>query len=799
MQSNIKSFLRIFKSNGRYSFVSMSSLVLGLISFVYIFIYVSTEFTYDNEHKNKDRIYRLGLNVITQNGTEKFPFSSMPLGPTIKEDIPAIENYVRFCRPGGHNFIKKNDDPNYQKIDNIYLVDSSIFKVFTNKFISGNPATALHNPSSIVLTESISNKMQVKLGDVIVVPGRDDREVLCTVTGIIEDLKENSFLKYQVLVSLSTYSLLHGQEYFDHIKATHKRPAAYTYVMFKHEVNDDEIHSYFDSYLQNYMNDQPERMTFDINYCKLADLHFSEGFSEDFPKGNYTSVVILSILGLLVLIVSCINYINIEIAISTKRFKEIAIRKIHGIHKGQIRTEFLIYSIFFTFLSVLISLILVGLLSDFYTGFTGKEFSWELILNYKFILFVLILSLVIGLLSGSYISLYLSRVNPLVALKKSKPSQIKDTLGKILLLIQLIICLGAVSSTVIISHQIDYMMNKDLGYNPNNTLSIIVHEDEVVNKYKLIKDELKKEDYIENVSIASQSIDSEDGQWEIFLKQENNLSPYLLFGSIVDANYIDLNGIQIIKGRNFDKNRKSDELSCIINETMVKKLGWGNDVLDKEIYQRSDGSQPLKVIGVVKDFHFENLNNTIAPFIFMRGEDQRYLNVRYKKGYESVALEKTQQKLTEYGAILPPEISFIDENIKGKYKEENDFRRLFRLFTIIVIFISIIGIIGLTSYKVQRQMRDVAIKKVLGASLYHIFASYIFRIVKLFGISILIGLPLVYYFLNNWLTNYANRIDISVLHLLLSALLILFVIIFATAISLSSIIYLDPVKLLRDE
>lgn len=799
MQLNIKSFLRILKSNGRYSFVSMSSLVLGLICFIYIFIYVSTEFTYDHEQKNKERIYRLGLDVITQNGCEKFPFSSMPFGPTIKQDIPAIENYVRFCRHGGHNFIKKNGDPNYQKIENLYLVDSSMFKVFTHKFISGSPATALQNPGSIILTESISKKMQVKLGDLIIVPGRDDREVLCTVTGIIEDQKENTFLKYQVLVSQSTYPLLQGQEYTDYIKATHKRPAAYTFVLFKQKLTDDEIHSYFDSYLQNYMNNQPERMTFDINYCKLTDLHFSEGFSEDFPKGNYTSVVILGILGFLVLVVSCINYINIEIAISTKRFKEIAIRKIHGIHKGQIRSEFLLYSIFFTFLSVLISLFLVGFLADFYTGFTGKEFSWDLIFNYKFILFIIILTILIGLSSGSYTSLYLSRVNPLVALKKSKPSQVKDTLWKVLLLIQLIICFGAVSSTIIISNQFDYLMNKDLGYNPNNTLSILVHEDEVISKYKLIKDELEKEDCIENVSIASQSMDSEDGKWEFFIKEENNLKSYLLFGSIVDEDYIDLNGIQIIKGRNFDKNLKTDESSCIINETMVKKLGWGNDVLNKEIYQHSDGKNPLKVIGVVKDFHFENLNNKIAPFIFMRGEGQRYLNVKYKKEDESTALKKVQQKLTEYGAVLPPEISFVNENIKRKYKGENDFRILFRIFTIIAIFISIIGIIGLTSYKAQRQMRDVAIKKVIGASLYHLFASYIFRIVRLFGIAILIGLPLVYYFLSNWLNNYAYRIDISFLHLFSGALLIFFVIIFATGLSLSGIIYIDPVKLLKDE
>jgi putative ABC transport system permease protein len=799
MSINVKSFFRIIKNNGWYSLISLSSLVLGLICFVYIFLYVSSEFTFDNQHKNKDRIYRLGLNVITPNGIQKFPFASMPFGPTIKQDVPLIENYVRFCRNGGNNFLKKNDDPNYYKVDNIYLVDSTIFNVFTHKFIHGDPATALQNPSSIVLTESISKKMQVQLGDVIVVSGRDDRKVSCTVTGIIEDQKENTFHKYQALVSINTYPLLHGQEYFDYIRTNHKRPASYTYVMFKHGVDDDEIQASLDSYLQNYMNNESGRMTFDVNVYKLTDLHFSEGFSEDFPKGNYSSVIILGILGVLVLIISCINYINIEIAISTKRFKEIAVRKIHGIHKSQIRSEFLLYSIFFTFISVLISLIFVGFLSEFYTEFTGKEFSWELIFNIKFILFIIVLSIFIGLLSGSYTSFYLSKIDPLIALKKSKPLQIKDTLGKVLLLTQLTICVGAVSSTVIISHQFDYIMKKDLGFNPNNTLSILVQEDEVVSKYKQIKDELKKENWVEKVSIASQSIDSEDGQWEVFIKDENNLNSYLLFGSIVDEDYIDLNDIEIIEGRNFDNSLISDESTCIINEAMVDKLGWGKDALNKEIFQHSDGSKPLKVIGIVKDFHFENLNSKIAPFIFMRGNDQRYLNVRYKPEYESTVLEEVKQKLTEYGAILPPEISFINENIKEKYKEANDFRKLFSLFTILAIFISIIGIFGLTSYKARRQLRDIAIKKVLGATVSHIFTLYIYRIIKLFVISILIALPLVYYFLNNWLNNYAYRIDISVSSLLFSALLILFIIIFSTAISLSGIIYIDPVKLLKDE
>lgn len=800
MQLSIKSFLRIIKSNGRYSFVSLSSLVLGLVCFVYIFLYVSTEFTFDYQHKNKDRIYRMGLDVITQNGCEKFPFSSMPFGPTIKQDVPSIENFVRFTSIGNRVFIKKSNEPSYQRIDNIYLVDSTIFNVFTHKFIEGDPANALQRPSSIVITESTSRKMQVQLGDVLIVQGYGERDVLCTVTGIIEDLKENSFLKIQGLVSMNTYSLFRGQEYFENIKTNHKRPACLTYFMFKHKVSDDEVHSHFDSYLQNYMNNEQGGMTFDVNYCKLTDLHFSEGFSEDSSKGNYTSVLILGILGLLVLIVSCINYINIEIAISTKKFKEIAIRKIHGIHKGQIRSEFLLYSIFFTFLCVLISLFLVGLLSDFYTGYTEKEFSWELILNFKFILFVFILSLVIGLLSGSYTSLYLSRVNPLIALKKTKLSQIKDTFGKVLIMIQLIICVGAVSSTVIISHQFEFMMKKDLGFNPNNTLYILVQENEVMNKYKLIKDELKKEDCIVNVSISSYTIDHfDESQWEFFIKTENNMRLYLLNACMVDEEFINLNKIKILKGRNFDDSRISDERSCIINETMVNKLGWGKDVLNKEIYENSDGSNPFKVIGVVKDFHFGNLNNKIAPFIFMRGNNQRYLNVRYKKGNESIVLEKVQQKLTEYGAVFPPEISFVDESIKRKYKGENDFRKLFRIFTIVAILISIIGIIGLTSYKVQRQMRDVAIKKVIGASLYHIFASYIYRIVKLFIISILISLPLVYYFLSNWLNNYVYRIDISFLHLLSSVVVIFFIIIISTGLSLSSIIYLDPVKLLKDD
>jgi len=232
---------------------------------------------------------------------------------------------------------------------------------------------------------------------------------------------------------------------------------------------------------------------------------------------------------------------------------------------------------------------------------------------------------------------------------------------------------------------------------------------------------------------------------------------------------------------------------------MVKKMGWSQNALNKVIHRHSDGKTPLKVIGVVKDFYFENLNNKIAPFIFMKGTNQRYLNIKYSDNKESIALKGIQEKLNEHGAILPPQINFVSETIKEKYSSENDFIKLFKLFTIIAICISIIGIIGLTSYKVQRQLKDVAIKKVLGASLYTVFSSYTVRILNLFAISIAIGLPLVYYFLSKWLNNYANRIDISILDLIYSALLIFIVIIIATILSLRSVIYVNAVKLLKEE
>jgi putative ABC transport system permease protein len=394
----------------------------------------------------------------------------------------------------------------------------------------------------------------------------------------------------------------------------------------------------------------------------------------------------------------------------------------------------------------------------------------------------------------------LAKVNPLVVLKKTVFTKVKGGLGKILLVLQLIICFAALCSTLIISQQFKLLMKKDLGFNSDNIMTIFVQDQKVVDQLKQIKNELKKEDCIKNVSTSSHTFDRlNEAQWEFYIKSENTMQAHLLNACMVDEEFINLHEIKILKGRNFDNKRLTDETSCIVNEALVSKLGWGDNALNKEIFMNRDGNNPMKVIGIVKDFHFESLHTELGPFIFFSGNNRRSLNFKYKKGTEQIALNKIKRKLSEFGSVLPADISFLNEKIKKKYKEESNFMKLFRIFTFMAIFISIIGIIGLTSYKAQRQLLDIAIKKVLGATLNRIFTSYIYSIMKLFAISILIALPAIYYFMYNWLNNFSYRININPYHFLFSAVLILVIIIISTILSLSNVIYVDPVKLLKDE
>jgi putative ABC transport system permease protein len=796
---SINYFLKTIKNNGWYSVLSMLSLVLGLTCFIFIVIHVYGELTYDYQHENKDRIYRVGLNVHTKSGIDKYPYSSMPFGSVIKQDIPVVEDFVRFSEFGSI-FIKDKETQSCTEVNDFYLVDSTIFNVFTHKFIQGNPRRSLSEPNTIVLTESFSKKMRIEFGDFVTIIGENNKDVPCKVTGIIEDLKENSFLKFNALVAMSTVPQFIGKEYFDYAKVQHKRPECYTFFLFKENFNKNDVHQYFDTYLEEYMNNEEDGMRFDVNCIKLTDLRLSIGLNEDLPKGNLTSIVILCVIGFLIFIVSCINYINIEIALSLKKYKEIAIKKIHGAKNKHIRTQYLINSTIFVSICLLITLFVVSKLAVYYSIFTGQEFSWDLLLSLKFGLFILVLWFTISFLSGSYTSFYLTKVNALKVLtQNNKTSRGKNSTARFLVLIQLIICVGTVFCTLVISNQYEFMTNKDLGFDPSNVITVSITENSIQEKINQIKDELKKEDCIVNVSASAHIMNA--NKFEIFLKEEGELKSYLEEGYRIDGEYMNVLNLKLLNGRNFSNVRKIDQTnSCIINETMAKKFGWDEDAIGKEIYRKyNQKTYPLTVIGIVKDFHFENLNNEIGPVFFMMTVSPRLLNVKYKKGEEKLAVNAIQSKISEFGSELPMEYSFLSEEIKNKYKEEHRFNTLFRIFTFLIIFISLIGIIGLTSHNARVQLKDIAIKKVIGATLSNIFYEYILRIIKLLVVAAFIILPLSYYFLNDWLDNYAYRIDISLSHILVSIITILLIVVLSIVLSLRSLIYLNPIKFLKNE
>ena len=797
----IKSLISYNKKNGWYSLISLLSLVLGLTTVIFVGIYIHNQLTYDSQHENKDRIYRLGLNVITEDGTDKFPFSSMPLGPTMKEEIPAIESYVRFSSVGQQVFVKQEESNSYFKVDNFYMVDSTIFDIFTHYFILGNANSALNEPNSIVITKELSDKLTVKLGDFITVKGQNNKDVVCKLTGIIENPQPNSFMKIEGLISMGTISQIWGHQYYDYIKTNHKRPACFTYFLMKRNVDLQNIKSYFNPYLENYMNKNSRGMKFDINFHSLRSLRFSTGILEDFPKANNNSIIILAIVGFLVLIVSCINYINLEISLSMKRFKEIAIKKMHGSEKKHISIDYLIGSIIFTFVCILISLVVILIIAKGYTSLTGIDITWKSIVTFKSVLFVILLTLIVGLASGSYTSFYLARVNALDVIRNNRISNSKSIFRKLLIIFQIVISLGSIFAQIVISNQNRYLSDKDLGFKSKNVLNVAILDNPLQDKGSIIINSLKLKEYIDNVSSSSSTMDMADrSQREIYIKEDNELNSYLVNSNYVDDSFIDLHQIKVVEGRNFSNDYTTDlNSSCIINEYLAKKIGKGKSAINTRIYRDRDGKQPLKIIGVVQNFHYEKLNTKLGPYVFFMGENMGYLNIKYREGMNQTVVSDVKNEFEDLGAQLPIQVTYLQESIRNKYEEEIRFNKVFRILSILAILISIIGIIGYSTLNIKYQLKDIAIKKILGASFIRLFTNDIFRNVKLLSFASIIAIPASYIFLENWLANFTYRIDISFWHITGSILLILGIIIITTFLSIIGILYIKPSLLIKDE
>ncbi len=742
--------------NKFYALINIIGLSVGMASFIFILFFVKDEAGYDQYHEKYNRIHRLDSEFNINNKVDRFAIVPVPMGHAFKLEFPEVENFVRLFG-AGNSLIKYGTKEYYE--EDFYFCDSTIFDVFTHEFVLGSPDNALTEPNTIVLTEKIAKKYFGKenpMGEMLTT-GNDNSY---QITGVIKDLPANSHLKFDALLSGATIVERTGAEDFNSLEPMRFwNIGVYTYVLLNKNSDISTIHEKFPDFYGKYMKPIGDQInaSFELLTTPLAETHYREGLSANRPIGNKAYIYIFSAIAVFILLLAAINYMNMATARSTKRAREVGIRKVSGAYKMQLVRQFLGESLLLSIIAMLIALLVVYLLIPDFNNLVDKTIVFGA--DPMIFLIILLVAIVTGLVSGSYPAFYLSSFSPVIVLKGtvSQSGRNKGLLRKILVVIQFFIAIVMIIATIAISEQIGFLKNKDLGFEKDNLIVMQLQDSAFRSKVETFQEELLQNPNIKGVTNSSQVPGNISWIQVMNVENEGQMVQSSLILVQADYNFIETMGMEILKGRNFDKNMSTDDTGAVvINETSMKRLGWTEDPIGKRIDYGIDlegnVARPMKVIGVVKDFHFRSLHNPVEPLIIFINPAPRFnVSVRIDEEKTREALDFIEEKWNDFGAKRPFDYEFLETNMDSMYQAEEKINRIFTIATVLTIFIALLGLLGLSSFIAEQKTKEIGIRKVMGATVGNILKILFKEFLLLIMIAFVIAVPIAWWRIEIWL------------------------------------------------
>ncbi len=754
--------LRNLRRNKLFSIINIAGLSICIAISILLFIWIEDELSYDNFHNKSDQIHRLATNFTVPGQELEFATAAFPVGPAIKDLYPEILEYTRLR--WSSNIINYNNEKIFSE-DKIFYVDETIFDIFSFELILGNQITALSEPYSIVLTESTARKYFGDidpLGRTLVVDG--NREF--TVTGVLKDIPHNSHIKFDLLLSKSSF----GPELYDRLSRNWGDPNFLTYLVIQENTDisilENKLSDFYDDHV--FKGQETEFViSFELEPLNSIYLH-SKRLAQAGPTGNPATIMIFIAITFLIILLACVNYVLISTALATKRTKEISIRKVLGSDRTSIKIQFIIESVVISIFSSFIAISLAEIGLPLFNTLANKEYSsiFSQLHNYIFALPIFVIF--IGMSAGFYPAVYVSRLLPVHILKMhstSKPGKL--TLRKTLVVLQFIISAAIIISTVIIYQQLGYIKNKELGFNTKSLLVIDTDGDrEVINSFDAIKNEYLRTHDVNAVTASVGLIGQptrvsglpfhtiEGIKKDIFLS---------LFG--VDYDFKDAYKMELTAGRWFSPEHKADVREAIIlNETAARQLGY--DPPGTIVGQRWGTDLFGEIIGVVRDFNFKPLHQPVEPMAFQlighHFTNFRHITIAYNTNDLSSTLSGIESIWNEMVPHRPFTYFFFDDFLYDLYGDEQQFAKIFTVSSFLAIFIACIGLFGLVSFIVEQRKKEISIRKVLGASTASILQLISREYFYLVLISVIIASPVAYYFMSKWLENFAFRMSIGI-------------------------------------
>ena len=790
LKNLLKISIRNILKEKTYSLVNILGLTIGITCSIFILLYVGDEISYDKFHVNGDNTYRIVSNIKEPDNAFTWAVAQIPVAPELKNNYPEVENFARVSGTG--RFKMKYEEKEFYEED-IYMADSTFFDVFTYEFVEGDPETALDGPFKIVMSQSMAKKYfgnESAIGKSLI----DDEDDTYLVTGVIKDPPRNSHLVFDAIV---------GWEITGARSTDWGSFGVFSYIQLPEDYLIENMQPNFDSVLAQHVNPIFEQYGITINYemQRITDIHlYSKIQDEAESNGDITYVYIFSAVAFFMLIIAAINYMNLATARSAKRSREVGMRKVLGSTRGQLIGQFLTESILLSVIALIFSLILIYLLLPAFNDLSGKHISFSILFQPKNFLSLLGIIMLIGFLAGSYPAFYLSGFKPADVLKgKVAGSSGHSGLRKSLVVFQFGISLFMLISTLIVYSQLQYLRNKDLGFNKDQVAHATFTNREQGEQFNALKNSLEQLPEIDLVATSSAA--PGDGIGKVIMNVELNDGTMNERGVdfyVADYDFIPTLGMNIKEGRNFSREIISDTIGATLaNEAMVARMGW-EEPLGKKMKL---GDNNLTIVGVLEDYHQNSLYDEIEPLVIILDENRRNVFIKINSDDIRGTMEKAEQAWAAIYPDFPFEYSFLDQDFNSQYEADEKRGQIFTIFSSLTLIIACLGLLGLISFTTEQRTKEVGIRKVNGASVGAIVRLISKEFIILIAIASVIAIPLSYYFMNNWLQSFAYKIVLSEqVHLFVTSILAAFIITMITVgYHTIKAATANPVNALREE
>ena len=769
---------RNISKNKFYSILNVFGPAAGITCAILILLYVQEELTFDRQNKKYERIYRLESDFNISGKATLAALVPMPMAPTLKDEFPEIIEITRFAGFGIQNILFQYRDLKIFE-DRIYFADSTVFKVFDYEFLLGSPQNALNDPNTIVISESFARKYfgnENPIGEVLITSNFGN----CNVTGVIKDIPANSHLRFDCLISMATIVELTGVDRFNSRSApSFWNISAFGYIMLADNARIEDLLAKFPGFYDKYMSSLGKQInaSFRLQATRIDKVHFGSKLEFDLPVGNISYIIIFSLVGVFMLLIASLNYMNMATARSTNRSREVGLRKVIGATRGSLIRQFISESMVLVIIALIIALVATIFILPSFNTLTDKALKIGSLFDPLTFLLILLITLFVGLISGSYPAFYLSSFSPLDVLKSNvNPHRGKGLLRKVLVVFQFAISGTLIIGTMVVSGQQRYIRTKDLGLNKENVIVVPLRDTAFINrKLQSFKDELVKNPDIKGVASAILVPPLMASKVVFQIEKDSSMVELATSFSIVDHEFIDVMQMKILEGRNFDRSRSSDLTQAfVVNEAAVKAFGWGDKALGKRIRFGLNPSTGVAqrdgvVIGVVKDFHFTSIHNLIEPFIFVVSRNpNNSFYIRIAGENTPSTIEYVNRVQQDIGTTLPFNYFFFSDKLDEMYTAENKLNTLFNIFSLITIFIACLGLLGLTSYVTEQRSRETGLRKIMGAGVGQVIWLLNKDFLKLVLMSNLISWPVAYYLMNKWINGFAYRMEFGLNPFILS-------------------------------